>query len=250
MTMTGTLLLSLADVGNTSPVPMSSPVGESNSSSTPASASVRSEKIIYAKPTDFFCDLRDQKDETGKVIRRNVPTTLAKVDLAQALRQIPSSQNSVIQLNNRKDQDVVVYYWTQDYSDSQLGETALMRCRRVASVLQEIKSGNSLNLIKVGKMNGGNAVCLSSKVDGSCTRLIFPLKTIGQLTEATDVVLKDFLEAMKGLPIAKETIVAVKAPSPVLESTSSSTLVRRRYEILQQQPDGISPTRRKGGALR
>jgi hypothetical protein len=230
---TGIFIVPFAFRGNTSAQPTSSTLNESLPSPVPTPAgspSANSKKIVYAKPVDFFCQLRDQKDKSGNLIKRNVPTTIAQVGFAQALREINlfSSSNSIIKHNDREFQEVVVYHWTRNYPDT--NETALMRCRRVASVLKDIKRQDDLNLIGVGEMNGEPAICLTSKRNGPCTRLIFSWKT----QQATSDVLKDFLEAMKGLAIAEEEIIAVK---------SAHGEFRQGYKILKQRRDNVSPTR-------
>lgn len=252
MVYVGAFVAPVNFVGHALSAPSSPDPDVSRSSSNPNNPSPAisekiTKKIVYAKPIDFFCELKDQKDKDGNVVKKNVPTTLAQVDPVQALRQIGlSPQNNLknsetIQPDEEKAQEVVIYYWTRNYSEA--GETALMRCRRVAGVLRDIRRQDSLSLVKAGEMNGGTAICLASKQNGPCTKLIFSLTPEEQQQEATDAVLQDFLEAIRGLAVGEETIRASSGLDRIWSRIPRHWDIGRTYMVLPRLPNGVSPTR-------
>lgn len=215
----GTLTVLMLSAGNTSAQPPSTSSEQRRSDPAP-------QPIIYAEPIDFSCDLRDQRDRAGNVLKKNVPTTVASVNLEPALQKLGFvaqdtqverstamlARQTTAQPSEKSLPDkVVIYHWLENYADD--GETALMRCRRVAAVLSDIKQQNSFHLITVGEMNGRRVLCVASKQDGPCSRLIFPLKPQEQSKEASEEILKDFLEALKGLAL---TVRSAKGDAAIL----------------------------------
>lgn len=190
------------------------PSPASNPSTTPTRRVFPSHtsNIIYALPQNYFCDVRDQKNEKGEVVKKSVPATMAQT----------------------ANGEVVIYFWTKPYYPDS-GETPLSRCRRVAQVLSEfIKQGNP-DLISLANRNGTPAICAVNKTRNSCDKLVFPL----EVDEDPKSVLQDLLEAMKGLPIGIFKIQSnwVKEPTTFV----SPILVA---------PDRVPLSRTRGGASR
>lgn len=237
-----------------------------------------SQKFIYAEPTDFSCDLTERVDGSGNVLKKNVPATVALVDLAPVIQAyrlstqyVPTPQDAQTERSRQRrvpltatqpsekslKRKVVVYYWLEN--DPEEGETALMRCRRVAAVLSEIKRQNSFHLISVGYMNGRRVLCIASKQGGPCSQLIFPLRAHEQSDECSEAVLKDFLEALKGLALKIESegnldedkiivpLLQIDFSSEPMVYSQTSDLARRRFS---PPPLNISPSRITSGGVR
>lgn len=134
----------------------------------------QSERIVYAPPKSFLCNVRELRNGRGNA-RRSFPATMARTD----------------------EGDVVIYYWTQPYyTDS--GEDALTRCTRVAGIFDTFNRRGNLDLIKTGQMNGRSVICAADSPSGPCQRLIFPLRP----NENPDEVLRDLREVFRGRAIA------------------------------------------------
>ncbi|MDZ8026785.1 MAG: COP23 domain-containing protein [Nostoc sp. DedQUE01] len=162
---------------NQNPSPASNPLTTPTRGVIPSDTFDTIFNIIYAPPENFFCDVRDQKNEKGEVVKKSVPTTMAQTAKGE----------------------VVIYFWTKPYYPDS-GETPLSRCRRVAQVLSEfIKQGNP-DLISLANKNGTPAICAVDKTRNSCDKLVFPL----EVDEDSKSILEDFRKAMKGLPISIE----------------------------------------------
>lgn len=204
-------------------------------------------EVLYAKPIEFYCKVVEQKIIDSSLFKKNVPTTIARVDLAQAISQLDSTSRDKIiipdstQLNR---DEIVIYHWSAHYSDT--GETGIGRCRRVSSILNDIKQRKALHLIKFDQESGSNVICLSSREGGPCTRLIFTLGT--NLNQDVNNTLSDFFEAMKGLAIAEKryNISSVKSSvnnrEAIIESNSFES-EEEKYQVIQQNPYKVSPTR-------
>lgn len=128
----------------------------------------------FSGPKTFSCDIRPAPGNS----KRAVPTTLARDSRGE----------------------VVVYYWTRSYY-SDLGEDALTRCTRVASILDSFNRRGILATIKAGQMNGRSVICVADSGRGPCTRLVFPLEA----NENPAQVLADLRNALAGAAPASRT---------------------------------------------
>lgn len=146
-------------------------------------------RAAYAPPKAFVCGIKDIKNDNGKTIRIGVPTTVGKTD----------------------EGEVLIYHWAKPYY-SDPSEDPLTRCKRVASILDRLNRVESLNLIKVGRINSKSAICASNSPDSPCSTLIFSLEPNEQPTK----VLEDLRVAMKGLPVAPPNTQFINRPRPRL----------------------------------
>ncbi|MEC4815039.1 MAG: COP23 domain-containing protein [Scytonema sp. PMC 1069.18] len=105
----------------------SSPTSGSSASPTFRSPSSTTSEIVYTPPQNFFCDVKDMKNDKGEVVKKNVPMTMAQTAKGE----------------------VVTYFWTKSfYVDS--GESSLTRCTRVAQVLSQVIEQDMKNWIEHG----------------------------------------------------------------------------------------------------